>query len=403
MHLSMQNWMTPAAKRIMRVIADAGGEARFVGGCVRDALLERPVTDVDMACTLPPERGMAVLEGEGIRVFSTGLAHGTITALCDGQTFEMTTLRRDVSTDGRWAEVAFTDNWREDAARRDFTMNALYADARGELYDYFGGIEDAKAGRVRFIGEAGQRIAEDGLRILRFFRFYAHYGTPPIDPVGLAACAEHAPMLEQLSGERIQTEMLKLLAAPQADEVLGTMRQQGILAHIALPEPNMALLRGMSCADPVLRLAALLYGQKEEAIEQVLQRWRLPNAVKARLRSVTKANMRVMLQWDEWEQKKAIRQWGKDVFCDRVRLAIAAYPDHAQPLGKMLELAERWQVPSFPVTGENLLAAGVPQGKALGEWLRKLESIWEEAHYTPDKKALLHNLAKLRADSFPDA
>lgn len=401
MRLPAQHWMTPAAKRVMQVIAQAKGEVRFVGGCVRDALLGRPVTDVDMASTLPPEQGMAALEREGIRVFATGLAHGTITALYNGETFEITTLRRDISTDGRWAEVAFTDNWREDAARRDFTMNALYADANGELYDYFGGIEDAKAGKVRFIGEAGQRIAEDGLRILRFFRFYAHYGKPPMDVAGLAACTEHAPMLARLSGERIQTEMLKLLTAPQAADVLEMMQRHGIMAHIALPGPNLALMRRMDSADPILRLAGLLHGQDEEAVEQLLGRWKLSNAMKARLRSAVKADLQAMPQWNEWEQKKAIRQWGKNAFDDRVRLAMAAFPEYVNRLKPMRELAESWKIPQFPVTGEDLLSAGVAQGKALGEWLRKLESAWEEAHYTPDKQELLHMLFKSQAGSSP--
>lgn len=394
MRLPAQSWMTPAAKRIMQAIAQAGGEARFVGGCVRDALLERAVTDVDMASTLPPEQGIAELESVGIRVFATGLAHGTITALYNGETFEITTLRRDVSTDGRWAEVAFTDNWREDAARRDFTMNALYADQNGELYDYFSGIGDAKAGKVRFIGEAGQRIAEDGLRILRFFRFFAHYGKPPIDVAGLMACTERAPMLKQLSGERIQTEMLKILASPQAAEVLEIMQRQEILVYIALPEPNLTLLQSMDYADPLLRLAALLYGQDADAVEQLLARWRLSNAAKARLRALTKADLQAMPLWDEWERKKAIRRWGKEAFCDRVRLAIAAFPKQVEQLRPMLKLAESWEIPQFPVTGEDLLSAGVMQGKVLGEWLRKLESEWEEAHYTLDKHALLRSLAK---------
>lgn len=398
MQLSAQNWMTPAARRVMQAISHAGGEVRFVGGCVRDALLNRPVTDIDMAGTLTPERAKAALEGDGIRVFATGIAHGTITALCQtaegNQTFEITTLRRDVATDGRWAEVAFTDDWREDAARRDFTMNALYADQNGEIYDYFGGIEDAKAGRVRFIGDASRRIAEDALRILRFFRFHAHYGQAPIDLAGLAACTEHASMLARLSGERIQMEMLKLLAAPHAAEVLEIMQRQDILTHIGLAATNLALLRNMKDADPVLRLAALLYGQEEKMAERLLLRWRLSNAAKARLRSLIKEDVKAIVQWDEWEQKKAIRRWGKDAFSDRVRLSMAIFPERTPQLQSMLELAAGWQIPQFPVTGEDLLVAGVAQGKVLGEWLRMLENQWEAAHYIPGKKELLQHLTK---------
>lgn len=388
MQLPPQPWMTPASARVMQAIAQAGGEARYVGGCVRDAVLGRSGSDVDMACTLPPEKVMEALQANNIRVIPTGLSHGTVTALCDAHHYEITTLRRDIATDGRHAEVAFTNDWREDAARRDFTMNALYADADGNIYDYFGGIADAQSGHVRFIGDSQQRIREDGLRILRFFRFFAHYGQWPMDAQGLAACAELSPMLHQLSGERIQAEMLKLLSALQAAEVLEVMQENGILAAIALPQANLPLLRNLppDVTDTILRLAALLRGQSPEAL---LQRWKLSNDNKTRLRALVLADVSTLATDDEWAQKKRLRRQGKPLFCELLQLAMAEYPHYAAQFRHQLHLTDTWQPPQFPLTGADLLAIDIPQGKELGDTLRRLEAIWEDAHYLPDKTHLL--------------
>ncbi|MDH3662301.1 MAG: CCA tRNA nucleotidyltransferase, partial [Alphaproteobacteria bacterium] len=209
-------WLTaPQSRRLMDVLTAGSVPARFVGGCVRDALLGEADAnvDLDVATPLVPTDVVARLEAAGIKAIPTGIAHGTVTALVDGRAFEITTLRKDIACDGRHAEVEFTDDFREDAARRDFTINALSADRRGRLVDYFGGVEDLRAGRIQFVGEAKARVAEDYLRILRFFRFFARFGRPPADPLALAACQEGAPGLVRISGERIRNEMLKLLAA----------------------------------------------------------------------------------------------------------------------------------------------------------------------------------------------
>lgn len=393
MQLPKQPWMTPASAYVLQAIAQAGGEARYVGGCVRDALLSRNGGDVDMACNLPPEKVMAALQANGVRAIPTGLAHGTVTAICESHPYEITTLRRDIDCDGRHAEVAFTNDWREDAARRDFTMNALYADAEGNVYDYFGGSADAQNGHVRFIGDAGQRIREDGLRILRFFRFFAHYGQWPMDESGLLACIQNVSMLQRLSGERIQAEMLKLLKAPQAAEVLEVMQQNGILKAIDLPEVNMHVLRTLADrTDAILRLAALLQGQ---SLEEVAQRWKLSNADKARLGRLVSAEVNTLAYDDEWTQKKRLRKQGKQLFCDIVQLAMAVKPQYAPQLAQQLQLADTWQSPRFPLNGADLLAIGVPQGKALGELLHRLEAYWEANHYAPDKTALLKHAAEL--------
>ncbi len=246
----------------------AEGDARFVGGAVRDTLLDIPVADVDIATRHTPEAVVARLKAAGIRTVPTGIAHGTVTAILDGRPIEVTTLRRDVSTDGRHAVVAFTDDWKQDAARRDFTMNALYADpATGTVHDWFDGLADLAAGRVRFIGDPLQRIAEDHLRILRFFRFHARFGAVP-DAAGLAACTARANDLMALSRERIAAELLKLLVARDAVTVVRLMVDHGILRAV-LPEidaagaDRLALLASREGAaaiapDPVRRLAALL-------------------------------------------------------------------------------------------------------------------------------------------------
>lgn len=395
MRLSPQPWMTSEPSRaVFDAIAAAGGEVRFVGGCVRDALLGRPVFDKDAACTLPPERVMEALQAAGIRAIPTGIAHGTVTALSHGQTYEITTLRRDVDCDGRRAEVAFTDDWQEDAARRDFTMNALYCSLDGRLYDYHHGVEDAQAGHVRFIGDARQRIREDGLRILRFFRFFAHYGKGEPDAEALNACAELAAMLDGLSGERIQAEMLKLLAAPAPQEVLRVMAARGILPHIALPFAENTPLAALIAAEPkpeALRRLALLLRQEPEALEPLLHRWKLSNAAKTRLRHAVAAPH---ADWTEAEQKRTLRRWGAERFRDAVLLTWAEQPQQAERFRHMLELAESWQPPVFPLSGHDLMAAGVPQGRELGEALAALEDWWEARDYRPGKAELLAEAAR---------
>src|SRR5665213_1315156 len=227
-------WMSEAATRaVMAALGD--GNARFVGGCVRDALLGRPVLDIDIATKLPPDEVTRRLEAAGIRAVPTGLAHGTVTAVLKPRHFEITTLRRDVETFGRHARVAFTDDWAEDAGRRDFTMNALYLGADGAVFDPIGGLADLRTGYVRFVGDAGRRIDEDVLRLLRFYRFYAHYGKGEADEAARDAARERAPLLPSLSAERVAAEMLKLLAAPDPLPVLALMREDGVLAQM-LPE-----------------------------------------------------------------------------------------------------------------------------------------------------------------------
>lgn len=379
------------------IAAFAGRPLRFVGGCVRDALLGREVKDVDAATPLLPGDVIALLTQAGLKAVPTGLAHGTVTAVAQGKGIEITTLRSDVACDGRHAQVAFTDDWQQDAARRDFTMNALYLTPQGELFDYFDGAADARAGKVRFIGDARQRIAEDYLRILRFFRFYAHYGLGLPDEAALAACCAEAGQIVSLSGERIQHEMLKLLAAPAPSETLGLMRQTGVLPQV-LPEVEdllslSVLERQVTQPDAVLALAVLLrrVPDSAQACAKLARRWKLSTANAKRLQRLATEPL-PLHNVPVPEQKRLVRALGKADFADLTRLAAAENPANETAYRTMLAMAESWEIPVFPVKGTDLLAAGQTAGAALGQALQTLEKEWEESGYTLSKDALLARL-----------
>lgn len=415
--LPPQAWMTSNESRsVMSALHQQQGQARFVGGCVRDALLGRPVYDIDIACTHPPEKSMALLEEAGIRTFPTGIAHGTITALCDNKNrYEITTLRRDVACDGRHAEVAFTTNWKEDASRRDFTMNALYATPDGEITDYFGGLDDARKGIVRFIGDARLRITEDALRILRFFRFFAYYGSPPFDEASLSACREMAKAVENLAGERIQAEMLKILAAEHPADILAAMHNAGILKHLRLSISNTALaaldllpqieMDSHQAIDAVRRLALVLRAttQPLESVKNIAALWRLSTTMRDTLTALVEPNLTEMICWNQAAQKRMIRRLGSANYIHCVLIAWAEFLEknsakqqearaHFKPI---LSLADDWVIPEFPLRGRDLMALGTAEGPAIGRVLAELENYWEEHDYAPNHAELI-NLASGR-------
>lgn len=340
-------------------------EARFVGGAVRDSLLRHAVADIDLATPLSPETVIARVRASGFKPVPTGIAHGTITAVLPDGPVEVTTLRRDVSTDGRHAVVAFTDDWREDAARRDFTMNALYADPEtGALFDYFGGLDDLKAGRVRFIGDPLQRIAEDHLRILRFFRFHARFGQA-IDEAGLAACTARANDLMALSRERIAAELLKLLVAAQAVPVVALMVERGILRAV-IPEidadgaQRLAILAEREQAagvapDAIRRLAALLPAQAAEAVGA---RLKLSNADRKRLIAATAGTGE--------EGARALAY----------RIGVAGAIDRLLLAGDSIDAVRDWAPPALPLTGGALVARGIGKGPEVARLLRQVETQW---------------------------
>jgi poly(A) polymerase len=380
-------WMNdPASRRLFAALAAGGIDARFVGGCVRNAVLGRAIDDIDLAVDKPPDTVMRVLEAAKIKVIPTGLKHGTVTAIADGRSYELTTLRRDVETDGRRAVVAFTDDWLADAGRRDFTFNALYADPDGTLYDPFDGRADLAAGRVRFIGDADQRIAEDRLRVLRFFRFHAWYGRPPLDGPGFDACRRNAGALGALSGERVAKELLRTLEAERSPDAVAAMSEAGALDHWLPEYAGVGRLRALigreEKADGLRRLAAILPARADAV------------AIGKRLRLSTQEALRleVMLA-DEpvvgLHPRAEIYRLGTTLFIDRLLLAA---PANWQAI---LKLAREWTPPELPVGGADALKLGLKPGPKVGALLEAVERWWIEGDFTADRTACLAELERL--------
>ncbi len=352
-------------KDLAGLVAALGeGNARYVGGAVRDTLLGLEVKDIDVATPLVPDDVIARLETVGIRTIPTGIAHGTVTALLKEGTVEITTLRHDVSTDGRRATVAFANNWRDDAARRDFTINALYACPESrEIWDYFGGLDDLAARRVRFIGDPAERIREDHLRILRYFRFQARFGSQPADSASEQACAELAATLKGLSRERVGMELMNLLALPDPSETVARMADLGVLAVIlpeARPEALAALVpeerRQKIAPDPLRRLASLLPADAVSA-GQVAARFRLSTAQKKRLMSATGRSS---------DPPRALAyRLGLDQALDRLLLT-----------GADIAALSGWTIPVFPLKGGEIVARGVRAGPQVARLMRDVEAQW---------------------------
>ncbi len=382
--LSQQTWLTAAASRaVLAALGSGGATPRFVGGCVRDGLLGRNSSDLDIAIDQLPNDNVRLLEGSGIKVIPTGLKHGTITALAEGQHFEVTALRVDVENFGRHAKVAFTDDWRLDAARRDFTINAIYADGDGQLYDPVGGRADLAAGRVRFVGDAAQRIAEDKLRILRFFRFLALFGKGTPDAEALAACAAAAPGIDSLSGERLRDEIFKLLAAPDPSPSLELMAQTGVLQQVLPAGFHIADL-AKSDGDPLRRLSLIATGG-DEAAQAIAQRLRLSARQRQRLSFL----MAPPLQLTGAITRAELRQLLYDHGLERI-------DDLARQQGAV-ELLPRIQdamPPPFPLSGRDAVAAGMRPGPGVGKALRALEAAWRANDFAAGREQLLAELAE---------
>jgi poly(A) polymerase len=362
-------------RRLLDVLGAAAGETRFVGGCVRDTLLALPVSDVDLATRLPPQDVLDRLKAAAIKAVPTGLAHGTVTAVIAGKPVEVTTLRRDVATDGRHATIEYTDDWREDAARRDFTINALSADpGSGDIHDYFGGLDDLRVPRVRFIGDALTRIAEDHLRILRFFRFHARFGTGAPDAEGLDACTMRANDLMALSRERIADELLKLLALADPAATVRLMIERGILKPVVPEIVEAETLERLIAAErafgiephPLRRFAALLPAEPE-----------LAAGVATRLRLSNKAAKRLALA--------AARTTG-----DAKRLAYAigtvGAVDRLLLAGETPAELRDWQPPRLPLSGGELIGMGLTAGPEVARTLQAVERAWVEAGF-PNREA----------------
>jgi poly(A) polymerase len=397
-HLPHMPWMGwPETRDVLSAFAAASVECRFVGGCVRDALLGFPVSDVDIATPCPPEAVMYLLKKANIKAIPTGLKHGTVTAVIGEKHFEITTLRKDVSTDGRHAEVAFTDDWKEDAQRRDFTMNALYADANGTITDYFNGIADAQNGVVRFIGDAQTRIREDVLRILRFYRFSAKYAKAAFDTQGHAACGALASLIDSLSGERIQTEMFKLLPQPRSFDALLSMQENGVLRTLFNTEimlSHFLTAKSLGTRYPNAQDGLFLFGvlvastaSPSDTHRYISPRWKLSNADSKRLATFAEPVLQALP--GEKESKQMIRAEGARAFADRCLLYTVFLEKEISELSTLMALSSSWHPPAFPVTGDDLIAAGYTSGPSLGAELKRLETLWEESEYALSKENLL--------------
>jgi poly(A) polymerase len=386
----------PSLGELLAVLDRAGEEARVVGGVVRNELLGEPHGDIDIATTALPAEVIDRVQAAGFKAVPTGIEHGTITVVAAGRPYEVTTLREDVETFGRHAKVAFGRDWRRDAERRDFTMNALSAARDGTIYDYVGGLPDIAARRVRFIGDAATRIAEDYLRILRFFRFHAAYGEGAPDPEGVAACIEGRAGLDQLSRERVRTEVFKLLVARHAVAALAVMTETGLLEQVLGGVPLLAYFANMIkleaalalAPDAVRRLGALNVSIVEDA-ERLRERLRLANAEYERLASMAADWWHISRQLGERAGRVLLYRLGPERFADRVLLAWTRSPEGAadQPWRLLATLPARWSAPVFPLRAADFIARGVPKGPRLGAVLAAAEEAWIAAGFPADAAA----------------
>ena len=382
-------WLADEAlQRLLSALSADGEAARVVGGAVRNTLLGLPITDIDVAATTVPAESAKRVEAAGFRSIPTGADHGTITAVADGRTFEVTTLRRDIETDGRHARVLFGRDWRADAERRDFTINALYCDADGAVLDLVGGLTDLQTRTIRFIGEADRRIAEDALRILRFFRFFAWYGEGRPNAEGLRACARAKNAIAALSAERVWTELKKTLAARDPSRALLWSRQAGVLS-MALPESERW------GTDAMLRLAAIVPPDAER-VAVLAKRLKLANAERDRLLAFALAEAA-----DPSLSDAALRDrlffGDRQAIVDRLKLAIAARHGRSEMaaieetarLNEQLRAAVGFDPPPFPVSGADLKATGLEPGPELGATLGRLKRDWVASGFVLSREALL--------------
>ncbi len=396
----------PETKAVFVALSRDGAETRAVGGAVRNALLGLPVTEIDLATTAPPDQVLELAAKAGLKAVPTGIDHGTITVIAGKTPFEVTTLRRDVETFGRHARIAYTTSWEEDAKRRDFTLNALYASEDGTLFDPLGGYADLVAGRVRFIGEAEDRIKEDYLRILRFFRLHAYYGKGEMDEAGLHASVKLRAGLAKLSAERVGGELKRLLVAPQAMLAVEALYDYGLLTELLGSVPRLFRFERLIAieqangvaADASLRLAALAIFVGEDVL-RLVTRLRLSNAEQAVLLLAAQERARSRLP-EKLGAKAALYRLGPADYRHFVLLAwtdSSAAPD--DPAWRQaLALPERWQAPAFPLGGHELMALGASKGPDLGLVLKRLEQEWIESGFNLDREQLLAKARTLIAE-----
>jgi len=422
--LSPQDWLDHSdTQTVMKALMADGAVARFAGGCVRDAVLGVPVHDIDVAITCTPEKSMALLKSAGIRVIPTGIDHGTVTAVMPTYTYEITTLRKDEDTDGRHAVVSYTTDWEMDAARRDLTINALYADVNGAVYDPGTGLSDLGERRIRFVGNPEDRVQEDVLRILRYFRFYGRFGNGHPSRRALAACRKYASRLQKLSGERIRSEMLRILEGRDPSSVILLMQGEkitpwlfpmpivpGRLRMLAWLESRGIVADGVEvCA--LRRLAALVACGDEakdlEAVVQLTKMWKLSQAEAKRLKlalSLPKDLPKLSPDMTRGDARRVLYALGEKRYRDHALLAWANYRHDYGVLGPVpgsrgtrawsaiLRLPITHPTPVFPLSGQDVLECGLAPGPQIGEILRTLETQWIAEGFVGDREALLMRL-----------
>ncbi|MCK6419159.1 MAG: CCA tRNA nucleotidyltransferase [Alphaproteobacteria bacterium] len=389
------SWMQDADTQ--EIFTALKGQVLFVGGCVRNALLHLPVDDIDLATPLKPDAVMSALENAGIRTVPTGVAHGTVTAILNMRVYEITTLRRDEETDGRHAQVAFTDSWHEDIARRDFTMNALLADLQGNIYDLTGrGVEDTLKGRVVFVGNPEERIEEDYLRILRFFRFFAHYGRGPVDQEAYTACAKLAPFIFALSHERITKEFFKLLEAENANTSIDLLERAGILEYFNFPykedpshDPHlMATLCAFQKHYKLPSVTARLFvfsGLLPENVHKLETLLIVPKVFKKEMETL----VRILALPDldhEHVIHRAVYLFGRTLTLQALMLSLALGRVENGNAPPAIDMIQKWPIPEFPLSGKDLLAAGVKQGPNIGRVLDAIEEWWIGEEFKPSRQ-----------------
>ena len=398
-----QAWLSSASLQgLLKLLSEDGGQARIAGGAVRNALLDQPISDVDIATTLIPSDVTERLVAAGHKCVATGIDHGTVTAIVDADSYEVTTLRQDVETDGRHAKVVYGTSWEADARRRDLTINALYLEADGTVVDPLGGMPDVLSGTVRFIDDAEMRIREDYLRILRFFRFFAWYGSFRPDAEGLKACARLKDGLEQLSAERIWLELSKLFDAPDPGRAVLWMRQTGVLSQV-LPESEKwgidAMPRLVEAerarhwpVDALIRLMAIL-PPMEERVSELSARLKLPNKVRDRLlrwsrtpepNALMKKN--AFFRWAYWQDQQAV--------LDRLQLVAVRGDENSKKYHRQYKWLMRWQRPGYPLRGRDLIAAGLEPGPDMAVQLKNLEQIWIDSDFALSREELLKQFAE---------
>ena len=395
--IALQPWMVePATNAVLGALSAGGAEARFVGGSVRDALLGGPIGDIDIATTAPPERVTELLEKRSIKVVPTGLAHGTVTAIAGipSRHFEITTLRRDVETYGRRARVAFDADWAADAARRDFTINAIFLAPDGTIDDPVGGLADLRARRIRFVGDPAKRIAEDVLRLLRYYRFEARFGTGGGDPGARAACRTTAHLLPRLSAERVAQELVKLLETTDPTRALHMMREDRVL-DVILPEARridrlQQIIAIEPNPDPLRRLAALIEVDAAGA-DIVAERLRFANSWRDRLHGLAPPWL-LDPRADRAAQRQTLYRLGVERYRDSALLIAAAGGTTRERLTELLTFAQEWVPPVFPLSGRDVTALGIPPGERVGKLLDTLHDWWVAGDFSADRNSCLIRL-----------